>query len=119
MLHPKTNQLLSICPQESSSFPPKKPKLSISLISSTSYFPNNHQPAPEPSHPHSDPPEPPTDLPQPAVDLRQPAADLPQPATDLSQLFEDEVLTKEKFLEIMEDFKDDTFNQLMNIWKQP
>jgi hypothetical protein len=118
-LHPKTNQFLSICPQESSFFPPKKPKLSISLIPSTSYFPNNYQPAPEPPQPHTDPLDPPKDLPQPSVDLPQPSADLPQPAADLSQTLEDDVLTKEKFLEIMEDFKDNTFNQLMNIWKQP
>ena len=44
----------------------------------------------------------------------QPVADLPQPAADLFQPVEDDVLTKEKFLEIMENFKDDTFNQLRN-----
>jgi hypothetical protein len=52
--------------------------------------------------------------------LPQPAVDLPQSTADLSQPVEDDVLTmtKEKFLEIMGNFKDYTFNHLSNTLKQ-
>ena len=52
--------------------------------------------------------QPPTDPPQQLEDLPQPAANLPQPS-------EDDVLTKEKFFEIMEEFNNESLNQLKNI----
>ena len=107
MSQPKTHQLL-ICPQENSSFPTKSqnfPFQSFLLHPTSPMFISQLK-----RH---------LNYTQIRLSFLKPTADLPQPAAHLPQPVQDDVLTKENFLEIMENFKDDTFNQLRNILKQP
>jgi hypothetical protein len=87
MSQQKTHQLL-VCPKKTPLSPPKKSGLSISIISSTSYFPNVHQPAPEPPQQHTDPPQPAADLSQAVED------DDPQPVPVEHQKVDDKILAK-------------------------
>jgi hypothetical protein len=88
-----------------------KPKLSISKTILTSYSSKSKELVTVIL--------PPKDPPQPTTDPPQQVEDLPQPAENLPHTSEDNVLTKEMFFEMIEDFNKESLNQLKNILKQP
>ena len=94
------------------SYSSKYKELVTVILPSTSYFPEDPRPV-------QDQPQPPKDPPQPTTDPPQQVEDLPEPAANLPQTSEDNVLTKEMFFEMMEDFNKESLNQLKNILKQP
>ena len=77
------------------SYSSKSKELVTVILPSTSYFPDDYRP-------EQDQPQPPKDPPKPTTDPSQQVEDLPEPTANLPP--EDNVLTKELFFEMMEDF---------------